>query len=297
MGPENRKIPSTPSRLQSLEADLQALGFSEYEARAYLVLLQAGASTAYEVSKMTGMHRANAYNVLESLAGKKVVQPISQDPIRFIAVDPELFLQSIARKTQERCDRLTESLTRLDRTKPDTDDHVWSISGAQDLTDTINQLIASAQHHIWIKTAELHLEPFEHALKEACRRGVQVLVIFFGTNPRRFKFSPNMKIYLHEGNGVPVGNANRLITITRDFEEAVIGYMGDISYAAHTRNRPVVLLADTLIRHEIYFAEIFKHFGASIQKKFGPAIIKLRRHYLPKDQAKLWDRMVSDSKQ
>lgn len=277
---------------QALEGDLKALGFSDYEARAYLVLLRSGRATAYEVSRGAGMPRANAYSVLDSLASKKVVQPVSKDPVRYVAVDPEILLQGIAKKTQDRCDRLSAALSALNRPEPRGDDHVWTITGHDDLVEKMSELIDAAQHHVWIKTSEKLLEPFRGTLKAASERGVQVLIILFGENPERFRFGPNAKVYLHEGNGVPVGNANHLITATRDFEEAIVGHVGEASHAAHTRSRPVVLLADTLIRHEIYFAEIFKYFGEDIQKKFGPAIIKLRRSYLPKDQAQLWAQMA-----
>ena len=281
-----------PAMAQALEKDLKALGFTDYEARAYLVLLQSGPATAYEVSKNAGMPTPNAYSVLDNLAAKKVVQPVSKDPVRYVAVDPESLLQGIAKKTQERCDRLSAALTALNRPDIQGDDHVWTITGHQDLVEKMTELVDSARHHVWIKTSEKLLEPFHAALKAASDRGVQVLIILFGEDPERFRFGPNAKVYLHEGNGVPVGNANQLITMTRDFEEAIIGYVGDVSHAAHTSSRPVVLLADTLIRHEVYFAEIFKYFGEDIQKKFGPAIIKLRRSYLPKDQARLWAQMV-----
>lgn len=280
------------SASQSLEGDLRALGFTEYEAKAYLVLLKSGPATAYEVSKSTGMPRANAYGVLEGLAGKKVVNPVSKAPVRYVAVKPERLLDGIVRKTQERCERLSEALTALAGPDSQGDDHVWTVNGHEELVDKMNQMVEAARQHIWIKTSETLLEPFRESLSRASHRGVQVLIILFGEHPERFRLGPGAKVYLHEGNGVPVGNANQLITVTRDFEEAIVGYVGEVSYAAHTRSRPVVLLADTLIRHEIYFAEIFKHFGEDIQRKFGPAIIKLRRSYLPPDQAQLWAHMV-----
>src|SRR5688572_15290864 len=54
-------------RANGLLQDLQALGFSDYEARAYMVLLTASPATGYEVSKLASLPRANAYTVLESL--------------------------------------------------------------------------------------------------------------------------------------------------------------------------------------------------------------------------------------
>jgi hypothetical protein len=54
-------------------------------------------------------------------------------------------------------------------------------------------------------------------------------------------------------------------------------------------------MADTLMRHEIYFAEIFEVFGDEIQKTFGPALYNLRKKYLPRDQAKQLEARLKSS--
>src|SRR5215208_8334913 len=46
---------------------LQELGFSEYEARAYLALLQRNPLNGYELAKVSGLPRANIYAVLQKL--------------------------------------------------------------------------------------------------------------------------------------------------------------------------------------------------------------------------------------
>src|SRR2546421_316179 len=46
---------------------LQQLGFSEYEARAYLALLQRNPLNGYELAKVSGLPRANIYAVLQKL--------------------------------------------------------------------------------------------------------------------------------------------------------------------------------------------------------------------------------------
>jgi hypothetical protein len=53
---------------------------------------------------------------------------------------------------------------------------------------------------------------------------------------------------------------------------------------AFTQSEPIVNLADSLIRHEIYLAEIFKHFSSLLEEKFEPGLFELRKKYLPKDQ-------------
>ncbi|MBN9263199.1 MAG: hypothetical protein J0I75_01295, partial [Hyphomicrobium sp.] len=70
-------------------------------------------------------------------------------------------------------------------------------------------------------------------------------------------------------------------------------------HGAYTRNRPIVNLAESLIRHEVYFAEIFEMFGQPIQKTFGTALMDLRRKHLPPAQADALERLLgltSDTK-
>jgi predicted transcriptional regulator len=72
------------NQMQTLFRDLQTLGFSDYEAKAYIALVKLQPATAYEVSKEAGLPKANSYSVLESLSKKEAVQPVSQNPVRYM---------------------------------------------------------------------------------------------------------------------------------------------------------------------------------------------------------------------
>src|SRR5690606_20124972 len=124
------------------------------------------------------------------------------------------------------------------------------------------------------------------------RRNVVILIILFGTNVARFRFGRRGRVWLHEGNGIPVGFSPYLITITRDFEEALVAQLDEQAYGSYTRSRPVVSLADTLLRHELYFAEIFSKLGDEISAHFGPALYKLRSKYLPKKQVEALESLL-----
>jgi hypothetical protein len=54
--------------------------------------------------------------------------------------------------------------------------------------------------------------------------------------------------------------------------------------AAHSRNRPIVNLAQSLIRHDYYMAEIFARFGPQIDEEFGPHLRSLRMACFSPDQ-------------
>lgn len=263
--------------------DLLHLGFSEYEARAYLALHRLNIATAYEVSRVAGLPKANAYSVLESLTKKEAVQPVTESPLRYAAVDPAILLNRIIETTTSRCTRLLATIPTA--TEAPDSEYVWSISGREAIAAKIEELINSAETHIWVKTDESILLPHVDALRRAAKRGVSILIILFGTQIEKFQFGKNSRTYLHERNGIAVGIAHHLVTLTTDFQQMLIADVRAHG-GSYTRDLPIVALADSLIRHEVYFAEIFEAFGDLIHEKFGPSLIKLRRQYLPREQVK-----------
>src|SRR5579871_2619833 len=55
------------------ESLLQQLGFGEYEARAYVALLQHSPLSGYELAKQSGIPRPNIYAVLQKLEERNAV--------------------------------------------------------------------------------------------------------------------------------------------------------------------------------------------------------------------------------
>jgi HTH-type transcriptional regulator, sugar sensing transcriptional regulator len=275
--------------LSELMPDLLALGFSEYEARAYFALYQLQPATAYEVSKLAGIPKANAYTVLESLTKKEAAQPISQSPLRYVAVAPEVLFDRIAAATSKRCAKLIQTIPTVAQSSDRG--YVWSVTGDDAISAKIEAMIDRATSHIWIKTAESILLPHREALERAADRGVAILIILFGSQIDKFQFGHKSRTYLHEGNGIPVGIAPHLVTLTVDFDEALVAEIRSRG-GSYTRNRAIVNLAESLLRHEIYFAEIFEMFGQQIQEKFGPAMIELRRKYLPRPQVEALEELL-----
>lgn len=272
------------------------LGFTDYEARVYVALLQCAPATAYEVSKLAELPRANVYSALLSLEKKMAVQPISEGPLKYMPVDPKELLDRIARDTAARCDSLKEKLGALKLA--DNTQYVWIVSGGDNASAKIDETIAGAKRHVWIKAHQTVLGAHFDALKAAAGRGVKVLLIVFGEpkDAERFRVSKNITVYLHESNGWVVGLARYLVTITTDFEQAlVVNTKPDEGYAAFTQSRPIVNLADSLIRHEIYLAEIFDALGPQLESRFGRALLSLRQQYLPSEQVRALEKSLRRS--
>jgi len=271
---------------QAYIRQLQTIGFTEYESRSLIALMENSPATAYEVAKLAGLPRANAYSALESLTSKGAIQPVSENPARYVPLEPKIFLGRIAQGTNEICDSLIKSLSNLKA--PYTAEYVWSVSDPDKVREKIDEMISSAKRHIWIKSDSRHLIPHKAALQAAAKRGTSIVVILFGDveSKHEFEFGKNSEIYLHEGTGTHVAASEHLVSITTDFTAALTASLRKGGYGVYTQNRPVVVLVESLIRHEIYIAEIFSEFGHLLESKYGPSLLSLRRRYLTAEQVK-----------
>lgn len=277
---------------RSISQELQELGFTDYEARVYVALLQASPATAYEIGKNNGLPRPNVYSALEGLERKGAVQRASDEPVRYVPVSPKELLERISRNVNARCVSLRDQLEAL---KPaQQTEYVWNISGAEEAHSKLNELIGEAKRHVWIKAHHLSLEPHFEAIHEAAQRGVAVLLVLFGEDEQiqGWRSIPNAIVYAHEADGTVVGLGRHLMTFTSDFKVALIANLKDRK-GSFTRSSLVVNLAETMIRHEVYLAEIFSAFGKELDSRFGRALFKLRKNYLPGEQARALEKRLA----
>ncbi len=105
--------------MESVVEKLQQVGLTEYEAKAYLALLNTHLSTATQVSEKSGVPRTKIYSVLEVLQNKGWVRVYSGVPLLFKAVPPltvfekvkgdlEKFLESVQTTLKEEVNDVKE---------------------------------------------------------------------------------------------------------------------------------------------------------------------------------------------
>jgi sugar-specific transcriptional regulator TrmB len=105
--------------MESVVEKLQRMGLTQYEAKAYLALLNTHLSTATKVAEKSGVPRTKIYSVLEALKHKGWVRVYSGVPLLFKAVEPltvfekvkgdlETFLQSVQTTLKEEVNEMKE---------------------------------------------------------------------------------------------------------------------------------------------------------------------------------------------
>lgn len=276
------KLAVTQGPGSELVADLKRLGFTEYEARVYVQLLRQSPATAYEISKSSNVPRPNTYHALDALTQRGAVLPVNENPVRYVAADPHELFDTISRQTRSLCSTLADRLSTL--TPIRNDQYVWTLQGDEAVHDRIEALINEARKTLWVKAADDVLRQHKRALRAAAERGVETLIVLFGPDAEEFRFTENCRVYIHESNGVRMGTADNLFTLAVDHEEMLTATMDGDVVAATTRNRPVVTMAGSLIRHDYYMAEIFSALGPQIDQRFGPYLRDLRLAYFSDEQ-------------
>jgi sugar-specific transcriptional regulator TrmB len=105
--------------MESVVEKLQRVGLTQYEAKAYLALLNTHLNTATQVAEKSGVPRTKIYSVLETLKHKGGVRVYSGVPLLFKAVAPlkvfekvkvdlETFLQSVQATLKEEVNEMKE---------------------------------------------------------------------------------------------------------------------------------------------------------------------------------------------
>ncbi len=85
-----------------IENTLKDFGLTEHEIKVYLALLKNGASLAGTISRKTGIHRRNVYDITERLIKKGIIGYIVKNNRRlFEAVNPEKFVDILKEKESE----------------------------------------------------------------------------------------------------------------------------------------------------------------------------------------------------
>lgn len=277
------KLAIAANESDDLLADLKRLGFTEYEAKIYIQLLRMPPSTAYEISKGANVPRPNTYHALEALAQRGAVLPVSENPVRYVAAPPSDFLAALSNQTRALCTDLSERLSSI--APSSNGEYVWMLRGEGSVHSKIDTLIEESDTSIWIKASDTVLRRHKEALRKAAARGIEIFIVLFGPDAEEFRFGPTCRVYIHEGNGVRMGTADNLFTVSIDHVETLTATVEGEVIAAYTRNGPIVNLAESLVRHDYYMAEIFARLGPQIDEAFGPYLRDLRLACFSPEQA------------
>ncbi len=241
---------------------LQALGFSEYEAKAYIALAQRGPMTGYQLARASAIPRPNIYPVLDKLQQRGAVSRIEvTGGVRYRALPSDEMLVRLGREVSSRLDKARRAMTALERATPG--EQVWNLQGYEALMARGVALIDSARRQLLAGVWAAESAQLSEAVGRAEARGVVVTTLC-------------IQGCTHECGGCrgdiyryPVAGETkkRWLVLSADDQELMIGHVlrDGSAEGAVTRLEVLVSVGSHYLRNAIAAAEIVRSLGPRLR--------------------------------
>ena len=158
---------------------LVKLGFSEYEAKAYLALLKESPVTGYQVSKESGVPRSMIYEVLGKLVARGAAMTLLKEGgNKYAPVPASDFLDQLQRDHEQLVASLKDDLRSLGDASPL--EYVWNIDGNENVMAKALEMIDQSADKVYLALMPKTFPALRGALHGAIERGVNVVLYSTG---------------------------------------------------------------------------------------------------------------------
>jgi DNA-binding MarR family transcriptional regulator len=246
---------------------LQQLGFSQYEAQAYITLLQRSPLNGYELAKISGIPRPNIYSVLQKLEERgAVVRMDSPEGTRYSPVASEELIQRLRSHFQDSLEAARRSLEAV-KTAPE-EEHVWNARGYPALLEHARSFVEAASRELLVAVWPAEAEALSTNLEAAHARGVKITTLCLAGCPGE---CGSCRGQIHRYPIAPEQETHCLLLVP-DESEVLAGEVGPegVAVAVRTRQRLLVNLASWYIRQSIALSVLLLNLGDRLDGLIDP---------------------------
>ncbi len=244
--------------LDDLILRLTQLGFSQWEAKVYLALLQRSPVTGYQVSKESGVPRSMVYEVLGKLMSRGALITTHDGETTLYAPVPPLELME---RFQREHENLTEGLKRdlMQVSHRSEEEYVWRIEGYENILARARKLVERAQGNVFAQMFAQEFERLRPALEAAAARGVSVALSTIGA----VRFPAGRVVQLPVKENITERESLALLLVA-DRCEVLIGERrpSEQARASWARNRHLAVLVEGHVRRTLLIPTIYSMLDA-----------------------------------
>lgn len=245
--------------MDEIVKELQKLGFSQYECKAYINLLKNSPVTGYEVSKRSGVPRSMIYEVLGKLLDKGAIYTVPSEPVTYVPLPAEELIQRLRKSFEDSFDFLEKNLKTLENERET--DVIWRVNSDEHVMAEIVEMIDKAQEEVWLSIWNPQASLIKEVIEKRTNEGIKVFSMLFS--------EPDTKLgvtYHHDfmpPNIAEKRMGGHLTIVARDMEEVLIANFAPntAAWAVKTKDPALVLVAIEYIRHDIAYGELTKEVG------------------------------------
>jgi sugar-specific transcriptional regulator TrmB len=233
---------------ESIINDMKKLGFSAYEVKAYMSLLEQYPINGYGLSKASGIPRSRIYEVLKSLEEKQVVfEQQDGDATLYYPLEPNLLIRKLREDlgaVLQRVDQMASS--QFNRTKEDQ--RMIVIKDREKILSFLKLLLGESKTRIALSIWEEEISELLEPLQEAESRGIKIRGIYFGKTLPFSTMTAHRRVdrYLVE-------KKERHISVVLDGEQVISGVIsrGADSRVTWIKDPGFVAISEDYISHDI----------------------------------------------
>jgi HTH-type transcriptional regulator, sugar sensing transcriptional regulator len=256
-----------------MKEKLISIGFSEYEAKAYLALVRQSPSTAYEIAKNSAVPTSKIYEVLNKLLDREAVLKIEHGgKQKFLPLSPDELVAQYKSRIEDTLSSLKNGLGLYQRDQNLS--YIWNILEYDTLMEKTQHLIRRTKRHLLLSIWQEEMQCLDEEVKKAVRRGVKVATVHFG----RLKSALGQTYHHPIEDTLYAEKGGRGLVVVADSQEVLFGKIaaGNSVEGAFSQNAGFVAMAEDYLKHDIYVMKIVKRFDPLLSKTFGKNYYKLR---------------------
>jgi HTH-type transcriptional regulator, sugar sensing transcriptional regulator len=164
--------------MKNIVDHLIQLGLNEYEAKAYIATVALGEGTIKEISDQSGVPRSRAYDVMERLAEKGLVEVGNSNPLFYRANEPTKATNHLMEEIKTAGDEVSRYLNDIGSRAEKRDNPIWTIKGDWAINHKVCEMIDSAKNDVEIICVNnRHLIRYAKCIAEASRTKSVTVVI------------------------------------------------------------------------------------------------------------------------
>ncbi len=259
---------------------LLTLGFSQYESRCYVGLLGPGPQTGYAVSKATGVPQPKVYEALRKLVARGAARVLRGEPTRFVAVPPEQLFADLTVSFEQRIDAAREASARLTvGPQPAPSEPVARLTGRDEALEAAAAMIDRSERRVYLSATADDLATLRSPVQAAVGRGVDIVVLCFGTMPFP---SRGMRVFRHASTDGALYRHHqaRHVAIVADSKATLFALAPDgQKWSAVRTDSPLIIAAvKGYVPHDIDLQQIFGDFRAELTEAYGPGLQQLESY-------------------
>jgi sugar-specific transcriptional regulator TrmB len=258
-----------------LVAELNGIGYTESEAKVYLVLLRNNPATGYQLSKVSGVPRSMVYEALGRLDARgAVLKSTEAKATLYRPLPPEALLESVDMEHNRKMQSLSSGLSSI--YEAGSGDLLWTITGETPVISYAADMIQSAQAELMLVLSDPGLKELQEAVQIACDRGVRVSALLTGD----LKLDCGEVAY-HPPHESELQELTDNIVVVADEQEALIASGYEEMSATVTTNRNLVLIARQFIWMELFAQRIYSRLDKELIAKLNPEDQKVFNGFMP----------------